>query len=245
MKTLILADIHANEPAFRAVLADALPCDRIVFLGDVANFGPHPAQCVELLKGINPISVMGNHDEQILSEMPKHFWDKWARERLDKEQLEFMSTFKESIVLDGHILLLHGAYSVDYDILPNTPDEDIKRAFEGLLTPEIDQVWFGHYHYQIDRVIDGVEYHCIRPVGQHRDKDTRTGYSVYEDGKILHKRVDYDLYKTVADFEASDIYEDESKKSMFSEFLRNAFHKTLLKKDIEQMKINEENSDSF
>ena len=50
MKMLILSDIHANLPALLAVLEAAGKCDKIIFLGDLANFGPHPSECVEMLK---------------------------------------------------------------------------------------------------------------------------------------------------------------------------------------------------
>lgn len=109
-----------------------------------------------------------------------------------------------------------------------------------MITPEIDQVWFGHYHYQIDRIIDGVEYHCIRPVGHHRDKDTRAGYSIYENGILTHKRVTYNLSKTVEDFKKSDAFEDMKLKAQFLSLLENAYEENLLVKDINQMKINEE-----
>lgn len=58
MKTLILSDIHANEPALRAVLQDCGDFDRLVFLGNLANFGPHPSQCVDTLQHYNPICIM-------------------------------------------------------------------------------------------------------------------------------------------------------------------------------------------
>ena len=238
IKTIILSDIHANAPALKSVLKAALPCDRIIFLGDLANFGPHPSECVNLLKEHNPICIIGNHDEQIISQEPKNFWDKWSKLQLNREQLDWISSFKDSLILDGHILLVHGAYSVNYDILPNTPDEDIKFAFKNLLTPEIDQVWFGHYHYQIDRIIDGVEYHCIRPVGHHRDKDTRASYYVYEKGHLVHERVEYDVEKTVEGILASNVLGDRA--DVFIDMLRNAFHAETLKKDLIQMEMNKE-----
>ena len=238
MKTLVLSDIHANEPALKAVIHDAGPCDRIVFLGDLANFGPHPAQCVDALKNLNPICILGNHDEQIVSENPRNFWDKWSRQQLSCTQLKWMSEFENSYILDDHILLIHGSYSVDYDILPNTPDKDIKTAFEHLLTPEIDQVWFGHYHYQVDRVIDGVAYHCIRPVGHHRDKDTRASYYIYEHGTLTQRRIEYEVSKTIEDFIKINIFEDAERKQQFVDLLKYAYHEELLKKALQQMSKN-------
>lgn len=235
-----MSDIHANLPALQAVLKDVGAFDRLVFLGDLANFGPHPSECVDLLKEYNPICIIGNHDAQIISECPKNFWDRWSKEQLNNLQKDWISTFEESTILDGHILLVHGSYTVDYDILPNTPSQKIVDAFKRLLKPGIDQVWFGHYHYGIDRVIEGVEYHCIRPVGHHRDKDNRAGYSVYEDGCLIHKRVSYDLDKTIKDFEKmSDIFPNREAAEEYTVLMKNAYHPQLLKKDIEQMAKNE------
>lgn len=235
MKTLILSDIHANEPALLSVLEDAGMYDRLVFLGDLANFGPHPSECVDLLMKRDPLCIMGNHDELIVN-TPKNFWDKWSKTKLSEEQQEWIRGFHDSYILDGHILLLHGAYSVDYDIFPTTPDYKIEQAFKEYLTPQIDEVWFGHYHYQIDRIINGIAYRCIRPVGHHRDKDTRAGYSIYENGTITHHRVKYDLDKTIEDFLASDAFDNYESKLNFAELLKNAYHEEFLKKDIEQMK---------
>lgn len=59
---------------------------------------------------------MGNHDEQIVSETPKQSWDKWAKEKLSNEQLQWLSKFKDSYIIGGHILVVHGIYTVSYDI---------------------------------------------------------------------------------------------------------------------------------
>lgn len=240
MRYLVLSDIHANFPAFSAVLdAAAGKYDKILFLGDLANFGPHPTECVELLQSLNAICIMGNHDEQIISNSPKHIWDKWAKDKLSNEQLEWLGAFEKSRVIDGHILAIHGVYTVPYDILPNTSDEDIERAFKGLLPQGIDEVWFGHYHYQIERVINGITYRCIRPVGHHRDKDIRASYYIYENGDLSQFRINYNLEKTILDFEKINIFDNNETKRQFVDFLKNAYSDVLLKKDIKAMKENQ------
>ena len=65
MKYLVLSDVHANLYALQAVLADVKQFDQIIFLGDLANFGPHPGECVDLLREYSPICIMGNHDKKI------------------------------------------------------------------------------------------------------------------------------------------------------------------------------------
>lgn len=240
MRYLILADIHANFPALKAVLAHAAgKYDKVLFLGDLANFGPHPAECVETLRQLDPICIMGNHDEAILSLAPPHKWEQWAKERLSASQLQWMSTFLDRYCLDSRILAVHGSYEVSYDILPNTPNLEMAQAFAHLQGEGIEEIWFGHYHYQIDREINGKTYRCIRPVGQHRDKDPRAGYSIYENGKITHFRVAYDVEQTVWDFLKMEGVLEEKTATLFVDFLRNAYSEELMHKDIAGIKQNE------
>ena len=48
MRILILADIHANLPAFEFVLKLEKNRDRIIILGDLINYGPWNNECAEL-----------------------------------------------------------------------------------------------------------------------------------------------------------------------------------------------------
>ncbi len=66
-KTAILSDIHANLPAFKAVLRDVREsgADQIVFLGDIVGYGASPAECVALVRELGGNCVMGNHDLEI------------------------------------------------------------------------------------------------------------------------------------------------------------------------------------
>ena len=97
-------------------------------------------------------------------------------------------------------------------------------------------------HYWV--MIDGVEYHCIRPVGHHRDKDTRASYYIYKDGVLTQKRVEYELSKTIEGFNKIDVFEDIERKKQYVDFLKNAFHEQLLIKDLKQMEINEQKAQS-
>ncbi len=235
IRRLILSDIHANIEAFNAVLRDAGSFDEIIFLGDLANFGPNPKECVDLLQKFKSVCIIGNHDQQIISGNPKHWWDKWAKQQLSQAQLDWIASFKSQQIIDGHILLLHGAYTVEYDILPNMPDNLIEEAFKPYLSEGIDEVWFGHYHYQIDRKINGITYRCIRPVGHHRDKDIRASYSIYENGQIFHKRVSYDIEETIRSLEAISVFESKKEEAEYISFVRNAFSEKLLAKDLAPM----------
>jgi len=52
MKIAFISDIHANLPALEAVLdaIDQQDCVKILCGGDVVGYGPHPRECLALLR---------------------------------------------------------------------------------------------------------------------------------------------------------------------------------------------------
>ena len=70
VKLGIVADIHGNDVALRALLkdADGLDVDRWWALGDLVLFGPRPVEVLELLQGLPGISMLrGNTDRYVLT----------------------------------------------------------------------------------------------------------------------------------------------------------------------------------
>jgi predicted phosphodiesterase len=66
----VVADIHGNDVALRAVLKDAsgLGVDRWWALGDLALFGPRPVEVLELLQGLDGLAMLrGNTDRYVLT----------------------------------------------------------------------------------------------------------------------------------------------------------------------------------
>jgi predicted phosphodiesterase len=70
MRVGIIADVHGNDVALRAVLADAagLAVDRWWVLGDLVLFGPRPAEVLDLLRGLPNVEMLrGNTDRYVLT----------------------------------------------------------------------------------------------------------------------------------------------------------------------------------
>ena len=66
----MIADIHGNELALRAILEDGARCrvDRWWVLGDLVLFGPRPAEVLELLAGLPGVAMLsGNTDRYVLT----------------------------------------------------------------------------------------------------------------------------------------------------------------------------------
>lgn len=70
MKLGVVADIHGNDAALRAVLEDAdrFGVDCWWALGDLVLFGPRPVEVLELLQGMTGIAMLrGNTDRYVLT----------------------------------------------------------------------------------------------------------------------------------------------------------------------------------
>jgi len=64
MTIAVISDIHSNKQAFEAVLEDIakFDIDHIVCLGDIVGYGGDPDWCIQTVKAVASISILGNHD---------------------------------------------------------------------------------------------------------------------------------------------------------------------------------------
>ena len=69
-RILIMADVHANLPAFEAVLQAAGEVDGCIFGGDIVGYGTHPGACVALLEELFWRGFLWRY----LVNMDKPFW---------------------------------------------------------------------------------------------------------------------------------------------------------------------------
>jgi predicted phosphodiesterase len=70
MKLGVVADVHGNDVALRAVLKDAdrFAMNRWWALGDLVLFGPRPAEVLELLQELPGVGMLrGNTDRYVLT----------------------------------------------------------------------------------------------------------------------------------------------------------------------------------
>ncbi len=68
MRAAIVTDIHANLPAFEAVLGaiEAAGVDETWCLGDVVGYGAEPDECADLVRERCEVCLVGNHDLAVL-----------------------------------------------------------------------------------------------------------------------------------------------------------------------------------
>jgi predicted phosphodiesterase len=121
----VLSDIHGNLPALEAVLADL---DRrglreVVNLGDNASGPLWPRETLVVLRAQTGwVQIAGNHDRQLVRQAPETHGasDRYAYERLDAGDLDWLAGLPAEARLEGDVLLCHGRPGDDNQYLLET-----------------------------------------------------------------------------------------------------------------------------
>jgi len=145
MRTLIIADIHANMVALEAVLASpqAQSCQRIISLGDQVNFGPQPRQVLQRLRELGAMMLLGNHEERLLHMNDAAFSAyNWVLLHWTHRQLAGFELHLPTDLREGCCLFTHGTPGDPYHLLH---DEDLPAQLDAL--PEgVTHLFSGHNH---------------------------------------------------------------------------------------------------
>ncbi|MFL6021009.1 MAG: metallophosphoesterase family protein [Gaiellaceae bacterium] len=168
MRIALLADMHGNAVAFRAALADleAREPDLIVALGDVAQGGPQPRECVDLLRELDCPCVYGNSDHFLVTLDPggetaderQLETARWSREQLGDDGLAFLRSFRPTVQA-GRILCCHATPTSNEDVVLPTTDPDTIAQIDA------DAVAAGHVHLQWLRRLGRTLWFCVGAVG--------------------------------------------------------------------------------
>jgi diadenosine tetraphosphatase ApaH/serine/threonine PP2A family protein phosphatase len=195
----LLYDIHGNLPALEAVLADASDADEFLLGGDYATFGAWPVETVERLRDLDARWIRGNVDRWLVdsSDVPDVMVElvERSREMIGEELCRELAALPESTA-DGGTLYCHASPLSDMDsFYPEPQDSDAER----LMGVEAERVVFGHTHLAFEREGPG-GIHLVNPgsVGMPFG-DHRASYAVvHDDGRVEHRRVEYDWRASVA-----------------------------------------------
>ncbi|MDY6873057.1 MAG: SAM-dependent chlorinase/fluorinase [Chloroflexota bacterium] len=217
MKLTILADIHGNLPALKAVLRHAQgrgATERILNLGDATGYGPFPNKIVNGMHDVRWVNILGNYDKKAVSKANKEDgWKKvntpdkramfdWTYHALSKRARKFLRALPESrqVTLGGKtILMTHGSPASHTEhLLPETPQS----RFEALAElAGVDIVLCGHSHQAFTRQVGETLFINPGSLGRPDDGDPRASYAILtmdgDDLRVEHFRVPYDLMPSV------------------------------------------------
>jgi predicted phosphodiesterase len=199
----ILSDIHGNYPALEAVVMDARQrgCARFISLGDVAGYGAQPGECIDLLRSLGAVNILGNHDSYITmggdcprSKVVTQIID-YQRGVLHEDQVAWL---KESVptLREEEMLFVHGG--------PEDPQDQYLYTISPETVPDgMRWLFSGHTHVQVIADFGDRGYCNPGSVGQPRDGDSRAAYATIDNGEITLHRVSYDIDRAVAAMKAA------------------------------------------
>ncbi|MEI2301566.1 metallophosphoesterase family protein [Ensifer sp. MJa1] len=167
MRLAVIADIHGNDLALEAVLADidALGVTDIVNLGDHLSGPLNAARTADILIERAILSIRGNHDRYLLTVDPHEMGlsDRAAYEQLQPAHREWLTTLPVAHVYNDTFFLCHATPTSDetYWLEALTAEGTVHMATRPAIEAEavgIDYpvILCGHTHIQrVVRLSDG------------------------------------------------------------------------------------------
>jgi len=223
MRYALISDIHANLPAFEAVLADiaARPdVDATYHLGDLVGYSPWPNETVERLRAAGIAGVAGNYDSTVAmhakhcgcksenahQEELAHQSFSWTLAHTSADAKAFLGSLPFRIdlrPLGGHasgptVTLLHGNQVLNtVYVTADRTDDFLQKMGAAVGAKAGSVVCFGHTHKPWHRVVDGVHFVNTGSVGRPKDFDWRAGYVLLDITAdaidVTFARVEYDV----------------------------------------------------
>jgi predicted phosphodiesterase len=188
----VLADVHGNEVALRAVLdeVDRLGVDGIVVAGDLSGFGPAPDAVTDILRGRGARMIRGNHEKDYVApygtpSMPAAWvtsprWAalRWNMEALGRERRAFLAALPDRLQLDDATLVVHGSpRHVRDSVMAQTRVEELEAWYEG---ESCRLAFSGHSHQPVIRETPRRRLVNVGSVGLSLGGDSRASYAVIE-----------------------------------------------------------------
>jgi len=210
--------MHGNAVALRSVLEDVQreDVDLIVSLGDVAQGGPQPRECVDILRELGCRCVYGNSDDFLITldlgaepveddERRERLLEtaRWSQKQLGADGLEFLGGFDPTVEVDvdgTKLVCCHATPQSNEDvILPDTPRADAERMIGN---PAAEAVAAGHVHLQWLRRFSNLLWFCVGSVGlvyEHKEPIDDVPflpwceYALFSEAGVDFRRIPFDV----------------------------------------------------
>ncbi len=213
MRVAIISDIHGNELALNAVLADLEQqpaIDQVVIAGDLCLNGPCPKEALQIIRALRCPVIQGNVDLEVVEGKPDAGPKKrdilyWTREQIGRKGIDYLASLPFSHrIINPHgsdLLVVHAnPLNLEDAIFPTSPESKLEHLLGGL-EPTIGALAFGHLHIAYTRRWCHLLLVDAGSCGLPRDDDQRAAYAILTCENNLwqaeHRRVPYDIKAVV------------------------------------------------
>lgn len=226
MRIAIISDIHGNDSALNAVLADLRTrrVDGLYCLGDLVGYAAHPNEVTERIQVEGIPTIMGNYDDGVGFErdecgcaytnpIDKALGDEslaWTKAAVTAENKAFLRTLASEIRFEAdgrRVLLVHGSpRRINEYLFEDRPVSSFQRL---AASSQADIIVFGHTHKPYTKLVDNVLFVNAGSVGKPKDGDPRACYAVLDTADranpVQFIRVPYDVAREAAAIRATDL----------------------------------------
>lgn len=212
MRLAIVSDVHGNLAALEAVVEDLRQVgpDLVVHGGDLVFNGPHPAECLDVIRELGWPGIAGNTD-QALWTLPKTLSESSVRAfevigaatstMLGAERVAWLETLPLEWRDRERVALVHAVPGDTWKVVaPDASDAELRQVYGPL---EADLAVYCHIHRPYVRTLGDFTVANSGSVGMPFDGDARAAYLLVEDGRPTVRRVAYDLERHIAGLERS------------------------------------------
>jgi putative phosphoesterase len=211
VRIAVLADVHGNLPALRAVLAevDREPVDAIVGGGDIAG-GPLVGESLELLDSRpEPVHWIGGNaereavavfDGEPAADDPPGRAAAWSAAQFDRGWRDRLAAWPIALTLDG-VLFCHGSPRRDDEMLTRaTPDAVLAEA-----VADVGErlVVGGHTHQQFIRTVGQLVLANAGSVGMPYEGRPGAFWMVVDGGRVELRETRYNVDGALEELRAS------------------------------------------
>jgi putative phosphoesterase len=209
----VIADVHGNRPALRAVLDDIrrAQATRVYCLGDLVGYFCMVDEVIEELRANQVISILGNHDYALAYQEGLITRSRSATLILKKQletisagSLAYLRTLPKTIEFRFAGRTFFGVHGG----LDDTLDEYITQISVDYLERHAfahDVLLSGQTHVPMHVELGARHYANPGSVGQPRDGDRRASYLLLDGDRFEFRRVDYAADELIERMRALDL----------------------------------------
>jgi predicted phosphodiesterase len=221
MKYAVISDIHSNFSALEQVLHSIHQhdCDRVICLGDIVGYGPQPNECLDLIRDIADVVIVGNHDFAAAGltdvrafNMYARLAAEWTSNELSNEHITYIKSL-DLYHAEKNLYFVHASpcspasWNYIFSLISakkNFDCFDTKLCFIG--HSHIPVIFQRHglkgisivHKHQLECMPDERYIVNVGSVGQPRDDNPKASFGVYDDTTRIYEliRTSYDISQT-------------------------------------------------
>ncbi len=225
MRVLVVADIHGNRAALEAIRESFDVC---LCVGDLVDYGPNPAWCVDWVRKNAAYCVRGNHDHGVAQNVDIQgiggfrYLTSVTRpisvaslSQAQRRYLAELPTSRMFTLAGKRFLLVHATPRDPMDEYAPADPQFWKPRLAGL---KVDYVLAGHTHLPYSLQVGATIVVNPGSVGVSRDGNPQAAYAIIDGDDVQLKRIDYPIDDTIQAVES--LVRDETAKQMLADIFR-------------------------